>query len=103
MKKLAILGGAVVAGLMAFTPAKAGVSVAAASLLYADTAAPAVTEVHYKRRKFRRKVRRHHRRFNNYYYYDRRPHYRRSWSHYHPGRGYHRHPRRSGFGLNFYF
>ncbi len=36
MKNLAILGGAVVAGLLALTPAKAGVTTAAASLLYAD-------------------------------------------------------------------
>jgi len=101
MKNLAILSGAIVVGLLALSPAKAGVSTAAPALLYADAGAPVVTKAHYKRRKQRRRARRHHRRFDNYYY--QRRSYRRSWLHYHPGWGYHRHPRRSGFGLNFYF
>ncbi|MHA1523536.1 MAG: hypothetical protein ACTSY1_03925 [Alphaproteobacteria bacterium] len=102
MKNLAILSGAIVAGLLAFTPASAGVSGSAAVMLYADAGAPAVTKAHYKKRRARRRNRRFNRYYGNYYGRYRRPYYR-SFGHFHPGWGYHNHRRRGGIGLFFNF
>ena len=113
MKKLAILSGAIVAGLLAFSPASAGagVSTGATVLLYANSGAPMVTKAHYKKRKLRRKLRRRHRRYDSYYgyygpYY--RPHVRRDYRHWDSYYGWHDHRGhwrrgRGGFGLFFGF
>lgn len=107
MKKLAIFSGAIIAGMLAFSPANAGPGNGVSATFYAgngyvDTGYPTVTKAHYRHRKYRRRIRRHnryYRNYNNHY----RSYYRRSWRHYHPGWGYHDHRRRGGVGLYFNF
>lgn len=105
MKKLAILSGAIVAGLLAFSPANAGVSTSGTIMLYTDAGTPLVTQAHYRHRYVRRKVRRSIRRHRRYDYYAPRPIYR-SYRHYDSYWGYHDHRghrRRGGVGLYFNF